>query len=403
MVKYIVSFMLLLISLKSFSQADPWYVKGECDKKLNQIRNRVDSVNHKYQVESEEYKQGLFCSDCMRPKSQIEAEEGVSFQSHIQQGASHGRHIIPATQEQMNQQYDAYLQKYKSQADDFYSTKDECDKRLAAEINKMNEEAEEERKRRQMVFEAHLKNLQDSIKKQREALDQKLLELQQQRQDNKQANALANSQQATKQDLDEMDNNTENSFNQVQDGLNKDLFDNGVVEPLKDAFNELKEYLIPNKYKDDYKTLTNLQSAYNDVTKPFETVQKYTDVANELSDGEFGAHTQEFIVDGSIQNQGINKHVKSNLNIIRNHFDRLEKVADNTFRQMDNMTNFNQDDDNSNQTFHDQTTGEQNREESKKQLTAKHVVLGVLGAGLVVYSAPAIFLIAGGAMIWKSW
>ena len=47
-------------------------------------------------VALDEFRKGLFCSDCKRPKSQVEREDKISFEQHIEDGRSRGRHVMPA-------------------------------------------------------------------------------------------------------------------------------------------------------------------------------------------------------------------------------------------------------------------------------------------------------------------
>lgn len=44
----------------------------------------------------DEFRKGLFCSDCKRPKSQVEKEDKITFEEHIEAGRSRGRYVMPA-------------------------------------------------------------------------------------------------------------------------------------------------------------------------------------------------------------------------------------------------------------------------------------------------------------------
>lgn len=99
---------------------------NDCESRLNNLRHVIDSLNNNYNVDSKQYEQGLFCSDCHRSKRQIEAA-GLNFYEHIQAGAATGRHIVPATRQQMADLYNDYMNQYNSAKKDFDNNRASCD------------------------------------------------------------------------------------------------------------------------------------------------------------------------------------------------------------------------------------------------------------------------------------
>lgn len=67
--------------------------------KLQEMKRELNEMYARKAAELDELRRGYFCSDCKRPKSQIEREERTSFDEHIRQGAAGGRKKIPASPE----------------------------------------------------------------------------------------------------------------------------------------------------------------------------------------------------------------------------------------------------------------------------------------------------------------
>jgi hypothetical protein len=80
-----------------------------CRIKLEKIRSGMEARRKKYEFNVQEYREGLFCSECGRTKSEIEDRTRISFSQHIQDGSAHNRRAIVASRELYNNLYTEYL------------------------------------------------------------------------------------------------------------------------------------------------------------------------------------------------------------------------------------------------------------------------------------------------------
>src|SRR5579872_3766755 len=104
-------------------------IKGQwndCQARSNNLNHLLDSLTENYKIDSKEYQQGLFCSDCKRSKRELESQ-GINFYEHIQEGAAGGRHIVPATKEQMDKLYNDYYNNWQNAKKDFDNNRASCD------------------------------------------------------------------------------------------------------------------------------------------------------------------------------------------------------------------------------------------------------------------------------------
>ncbi len=80
-----------------------------CRIKLQKLKTNIDVRRKKYEFNVQEYKEGLFCSECGRTKSEIEDRVRISFNQHIKDGAAHHRLALVASRELYNTLYTEYL------------------------------------------------------------------------------------------------------------------------------------------------------------------------------------------------------------------------------------------------------------------------------------------------------
>ncbi|GAA3992414.1 hypothetical protein [Mucilaginibacter dorajii] len=80
-----------------------------CRIKLEKIRSGMEARRKKYEFNVQEYREGLFCSECGRTKSEIEERARMSFSQHIQDGSAHNRRALVASRELYNKLYTEYI------------------------------------------------------------------------------------------------------------------------------------------------------------------------------------------------------------------------------------------------------------------------------------------------------
>ncbi|WP_184546009.1 hypothetical protein [Mucilaginibacter sp. FT3.2] len=95
-----------------------------CKIKFEKIKLKIEARRKKYEFNVQEYKDGLFCSECGRTKSEIEERAHLNFEQHIRDGAAHNRHALVATRELYDNLYSEYLIDFndlKKEYDDKYN------------------------------------------------------------------------------------------------------------------------------------------------------------------------------------------------------------------------------------------------------------------------------------------
>ncbi|WDF79272.1 hypothetical protein PQ469_04560 [Mucilaginibacter sp. KACC 22773] len=95
-----------------------------CKIKFEKIKSKIDARRKKYEFNVQEYKDGLFCSECGRTKSEIEERAHLSFSQHIRDGATHNRRALIATHELYHDLYIEYIIDFndlKKEYDDKYN------------------------------------------------------------------------------------------------------------------------------------------------------------------------------------------------------------------------------------------------------------------------------------------
>ena len=95
-----------------------------CKIKFEKIKSKIDARRKKYEFNVQEYKEGLFCSECGRTKSEIEERAHLSFSQHIRDGATHNRRALIATKQLYHDLYNDYLIDFndlKKEYDDKYN------------------------------------------------------------------------------------------------------------------------------------------------------------------------------------------------------------------------------------------------------------------------------------------
>ncbi|WP_439699097.1 hypothetical protein ACFGVS_14035 [Mucilaginibacter sp. AW1-7] len=80
-----------------------------CKIKFEKIKSKIDARRKRYEFNVQEYKDGLFCSECGRTKSEIEERAHLSFSQHIRDGATHNRRALVATKQLYHDLYNDYL------------------------------------------------------------------------------------------------------------------------------------------------------------------------------------------------------------------------------------------------------------------------------------------------------
>lgn len=119
----------------------------DCESEYGKLNAAIATAESDYQTAILELRSGLFCSDCQRPKSEIERAEKKSFQEHIKEGGPK-RTVIQAPQTA----YDKVDDKYKRLTDGYRSKlksqKQKCEdmrSRFKAEAQRKKEKEEQDK------------------------------------------------------------------------------------------------------------------------------------------------------------------------------------------------------------------------------------------------------------------
>ncbi|QEC75701.1 hypothetical protein [Mucilaginibacter ginsenosidivorax] len=95
-----------------------------CKIKFEKIKSKIEARRKKYEFNVQEYKDGLFCSECGRTKSEIEERAHLSFSQHIRDGATRNRRALIASHELYHDLYIEYIIDFndlKKEYDDKYN------------------------------------------------------------------------------------------------------------------------------------------------------------------------------------------------------------------------------------------------------------------------------------------
>lgn len=119
----------------------------DCESEYGKLNAAITTAEGDYQTAILELRSGLFCSDCQRPKSEIERSEKKSFQEHIKEGGPK-RTVITAPQSA----YDKVDDKYKRLTDGYRaklkSQKQKCEDmrgRFKADAQRKKEKEEQDK------------------------------------------------------------------------------------------------------------------------------------------------------------------------------------------------------------------------------------------------------------------
>jgi len=125
--KTILGIIIFLVSYRSASAQTSVLADNAddgCKIKFEKIKSKIDARRKKYEFNVQEYKDGLFCSECSRTKSEIEERAHLSFSQHIRDGATRNRRALIATHELYHDLYIEYIIDFndlKKEYDDKYN------------------------------------------------------------------------------------------------------------------------------------------------------------------------------------------------------------------------------------------------------------------------------------------
>ncbi|WP_199139630.1 hypothetical protein [Pedobacter sp. ASV12] len=83
----------------------------DCNAEKASLTQKLMAMRQDKKTSLEEFRQGLFCSDCKRSKTEVEKQDRIDFQSHIAAGAKSGRRVVAATAEQIAKKEQEYNNK----------------------------------------------------------------------------------------------------------------------------------------------------------------------------------------------------------------------------------------------------------------------------------------------------
>jgi hypothetical protein len=110
--KTILGIIIFLVSYRSASAQTSVLADNAddgCKVKFEKIKSKIDARRKKYEFNVQEYKDGMFCSECGRTKSEIEERAHLSFSQHIRDGATRNRRALIATHELYHDLYIEYI------------------------------------------------------------------------------------------------------------------------------------------------------------------------------------------------------------------------------------------------------------------------------------------------------
>jgi hypothetical protein len=105
-----------------------------CNLDRSKLLNKLNALKAEEQNALDDIRNGLFCSDCKRSKTEIE-KSGTNFNQHIQEGAKGGRRVVAATQQQIADKTKEYNDKIHNLEVDVDSKRLDCE-RINADYQK---------------------------------------------------------------------------------------------------------------------------------------------------------------------------------------------------------------------------------------------------------------------------
>jgi len=149
-------------------------LKTDCDHRIQALDDSLKNMNNTYENKVYEMKQGLFCSKCMRSKSELE-RTGKDFYYHVYQEA-HGQ-VVPATQEQLNQVYNEYISNFNSTKKEFNDLQNDCNSRYnAARNEEYRQQQDKQKEQNQVRFDANQRLIEEqnrlAAKRKQDAINQ---------------------------------------------------------------------------------------------------------------------------------------------------------------------------------------------------------------------------------------
>lgn len=241
---------------------------AQCDnygKQASESRLKQEQLTNQYKQGVLELKQGLFCSDCRRRKSEFD-RIGEDFSAHIAKGAKTGRRAVAATQndyDQLHANYERDFLREVSKVEQSNKSQADCEERerqqaFAKQQDAQRRQQDEARQRAESQRQAQEQAAAEQRQRQAEAQllrqQQELANLQQ---------SAAQHQQLSDQNADRLQKVTE-SLSQVSDRIRQDV--GQYTSQLRQRWNgsgsdqgsNLEDLSAPNStFREDAATLGN--------------------------------------------------------------------------------------------------------------------------------------------------
>jgi len=264
---------------------------NDCQNKVREAQNKLSNLTEEYKRDAEEFRNGLFCSDCKRSKSQIEKAMKIAFSQHISDGGPN-RRVISATPAQMNELYQKYLSDFNRQKAAVEREKERC--------NDLNNQ----------YNEAKANDYQNQLKSQQEANKK--------RQDEQNA-MLQKQQEANKKSQEEQNARLQAQLQKQQDEYSKFLEQQELQKQKVEQEGEIMKSSFSNNQqeadskKEGYKQQSELNDSYQDRSSD----------AKLLLDPKNMANTSEIF--GSVLNTTQDETVRKESNLLSNMFDSYQQ------------------------------------------------------------------------------
>lgn len=195
----------------------------DCNAEKESLTQKLMAMRQDKKTSLEEYRQGLFCSDCKRSKTEVEKQDRTSFESHIAAGAKNGRRVIAATADQIAKKEAEYNNKISQLENSVDGKRLDCERINAQYLSatkqaqqKQQALAEAAQQQQQQTAASNAKAAEaEKQKKQALAQQQALAELERQRQLQQQRdNQLAANQAQLNNELADNNSNTQSRLDQ---------------------------------------------------------------------------------------------------------------------------------------------------------------------------------------------
>jgi hypothetical protein len=136
------------------------------------LYDKIVELSRQWDIKLKELKEGLFCSKCMRSKTEIERAEKQPFEKHLTDVSGKP---VPATPEQIAKAEEAYQKQFENLAEQRISAQKRCDEEL-----RRKQKEEEDRRQREAEDAARKAEEEERARQERERIERERREAEKQ-------------------------------------------------------------------------------------------------------------------------------------------------------------------------------------------------------------------------------